>query len=131
MKKLFFMGGPGFMAILTLFLIITTAWFIYHFIIIYNSKNIDRQKILRKLDYGKSMGLFTLVTGIIGQMIGLFAMFSAIENVVQKGEEIIPALVYGGIKVTMIVTIYGLIIYLFSLALWFIASIIVDKKFKQ
>ncbi len=131
MKNLFFMGGPGFMAILTLFLIITTAWFIYHFVIIFNSKNVDRQKILRKLDYGKSMGLFTLVTGIIGQMIGLFAMFSAIENVVQKGEEIIPALVYGGIKVTMIVTIYGLIIYLFSLALWFIASIIVDKKFKQ
>jgi len=130
MKDLFFMGGPTFMAILTLFLIITTAWFIYHFIISYNSKKIDRQELLRMLDYGKSMGLFTLVTGIVGQMNGLYAMFSAIENAIKNGEVVIPALVFGGIKVTMIVTIYGMIIYLFSLALWFIGSIIVDKKFK-
>jgi len=29
MKELFYMEGPKFMAILILFLIITTAWFIY------------------------------------------------------------------------------------------------------
>lgn len=130
MKNLFLMGGPGFMAILTLFLIITTAWFFYYFIIIFNSKNIDKQKLMRKLGYGKSMGLFTLVTGIVGQMNGLYAMFSAIENAIKSGQDVIPALVFEGIRVTMIVTIYGLIIYLFSLTLWFIASIIVEKKFK-
>lgn len=131
MKDLFLMGGPRFMAILTLLLIITTAWFIYHFIISYNSKKMNQEKLLRMFGFGKTMGLFTLVTGIVGQMNGLYAMFSAIENAIKNGEEVIPALVFGGIKVTMIVTIYGMLIYLFSIALWFIASIIVEKKFKQ
>lgn len=81
--------------------------------------------------YGKSIGLFSLIIGITGQMVGLSAMFSAIEEAIQKGEEVIPVLVYGGIKVTMIVTIYGMLIFLFSLALWFIASIMVEKKFKE
>lgn len=81
--------------------------------------------------YGKSMGLFALVTGIVGQMNGLYAMFETIENTIKDGEEVIPALVFEGIKVTMIVTIYGMLIYLFSLALWFIASLIIEKKFTQ
>jgi hypothetical protein len=131
MKDLFLMGGPGFMAILTLFLIITTAWFAYHFIIVFKSKQANPEKLLRRFGYGKSIGLFTMIVGITGQMNGLYAMFSAIENAIKNGQEVIPALVFGGIKVTMIVTIYGMIIYLFSLALWFIASLIVDKKFKQ
>ncbi len=131
MKNLFLMGGPQFMAVLTLFLVITTAWFIYHFTISYHSKTISQEKLLRLFAYGKSIGLFSLIIGITGQMIGLSAMFSAIEEAVQRGEEIIPALVFEGIKVTMIVTIYGMLIYLFSLVLWFVASIIVEKKFKQ
>lgn len=131
MKDLFLMGGPSFMAILTLFLIITTAWFIYHFSISYNSNKVNQEKLLRLFGYGKSIGLFSLIIGITGQMVGLSAMFSAIEEAIQKGEEVIPVLVYGGIKVTMIVTIYGMLIFLFSLALWFIASIMVEKKFKE
>jgi len=131
MKDLFLMGGPSFMAILTLFLIITTAWFIYHFSISYNSNKMSQEKLLRLFGYGRSIGLFSLIIGITGQMVGLSAMFSAIEEAIQKGEEVIPVLVYGGIKVTMIVTIYGMLIFLFSLALWFIASIMVEKKFKE
>ena len=84
--------------------------------------------MLRRFGYGKSMGLFTLVTGIVGQMIGLYSMFSAIEEVSAKGEEVIPSLVFGGIKVTMIVTIYGMLIYLFSLLLWFLSSTLIEKK---
>jgi len=78
--------------------------------------------------YGKSMGLFALITGIIGQMIGLYSMFSAIEDTVIKGNEVIPELVFGGIRVTMIVTIYGMLIFLFSLLLHFVASMLIEKK---
>ncbi|MCB2197092.1 MAG: hypothetical protein KQH79_14620 [Bacteroidetes bacterium] len=130
MKDLFFMGGPKYMAILTVLFIITTAWIIYHFIVAYKSKETKPEKLLRKIGYGKSMGLFTMIVGITGQMSGFFCMFSSIEEAIQRGEEVIPELVYGGIKVTMIVTIYGLFIYLFSLLLWFIASILIEKKFK-
>jgi hypothetical protein len=73
-------------------------------------------------------GLFSLITGIVGQMIGLYSMFSAIKGVTANGEEIVPELVFGGIKVTMIVTIYGLIIYLFSILLWFVANMLIERK---
>jgi len=130
MKDLFLEGGLGFMGALTILLIITTAWFIYHFIISYNSKRINKEKLLRVFAYGKSMGLFALITGISGQMMGLFNMFLAIENTIKNGEEVIPALVFGGIRVTMICTLYGIFIYLFSLVLWFAATILIEKKFK-
>lgn len=130
MKELFFMGGPKYMAILTILLIITTAWIIYHFIIAYYSKQTDKKKLLRKIEYGKSMGLFTMIVGITGQMSGFYHMFSAIEEAIQRGEEVIPVLVYGGIKVTMIVTMYGMLIYLLSILLWFVSSLMIEKKFK-
>jgi len=118
------------MAILTLFLIITTAWFIYHFTVSYHAKKMNREKLLRLFDYGKSLGLFSLIIGITGQMVGLYEMFDAIEVALGKGKEIIPELVFGGIRVTMIVTIYGIFIYLFSIILWFAGSLLIDKKFK-
>ncbi|MFO8233924.1 MAG: MotA/TolQ/ExbB proton channel family protein [Bacteroidales bacterium] len=130
MKDLFFMGGPTFMGILTVLFVITTAWIVYHFILAYYSKQTNREKMLRRIEYGKSLGLFSMVTGIVGQMIGLYSMFSAIEGAIKNGEEIIPALVFGGIKVTMIVTIYGMLIYLFSLLLWFVANTLIEKRLK-
>lgn len=131
MKELFFMGGPFFMGLLTLLLIITTAWIIYHFIVAYNSKQTDKVGSLRKLGYGKLIGLFALITGILGQMIGFSAMFSAIQQLIASGKELKPEVVFGAIKVTMIVTIYGIIIYLFSLLLWFLTTLIIEKKLEN
>jgi hypothetical protein len=74
------------------------------------------------------MGLFAMIVGISGQMVGFYAMFSAIEDAIEKGMDVNPVMVFGGIKVTMIVTVYGILIYLLSLLLWFVASIIIDKK---
>ena len=112
------------MGILTILLIITTAWIIYHFIIGYNSKQANHEKFLRRIAYGNSMGLFALVTGIFGQMIGLTYMFSSIVDVV----EVIPSMIFRGVNVTMICPIYGTLIYLFSLVLVFVASLILKKK---
>ena len=128
MKDLFFMGGPGFMGVLTLLLVISTAWIMYHFIMGYNSKQPNQEKLLRKIDYGKSIGLCAMVTGILGQLVGFYSMFSLIEAAIKSGEEVIPALVFGGIKVCLIPTLYGMAIYLFSFVLWFVASIIIEKK---
>ena len=57
-------------------------------------------------------------------------MFSVIEEVTTKGTDVNIALVFEGIKVTMICTIYGIIIYLISLVLWFAASTVIEKKCK-
>jgi MotA/TolQ/ExbB proton channel family len=128
MKNMFIKGGPLFMGALSIILVFTTAWIIYHFIVAYNSKHADKTSSLRKLGYGKLMGIFALVTGILGQMVGLTAMFDAIEQVLAVGGKIKPELVFGGIKATMIVTIYGMLIYLFSVLLWFSATVLIDKK---
>ena len=126
MKDLFFMGGALFMGILTLLLIITTTWIIYQFVKTYNSEQANQEKCLRRIAYGKSMGLFAMVVGILGSLLGLSIMFSRIAEV----DVVIPKLVYEGIKTTMICPIYGILIYLFSLLLWFIASMVIEKKFK-
>ena len=116
------------MTTLTILLIITTAWIIYHFVVGYRSKQTDKTVFLRKLGYGKSMGLFALITGVTGQMIGFSYMFSSIEEITATEGFIKPEPVFGAIKATMIVTIYGSLIYLFSLLLWFVASLLIEKK---
>ena len=127
----FIAGGYEFMSVLSLELIIAAAWIIYQFVKGYNSKQPNREKILRMIGYGKSMGLFALVTGFLGQMIGLIAMFEAIRGATQNAEVIKPHLVYDGIGVTMISSTYGVLIFLFSMILWFIASFIIEKKIQN
>ncbi|MGQ1910662.1 MotA/TolQ/ExbB proton channel family protein [Marinifilum sp. RC60d5] len=124
MKDFFFMGGPLFMGILSLLLIVMVSWIAYHFIGVLFSNNTNFEKVLRKISYGKSIGLFAMIFGILGQLIGLYQAFSVIE---QAGS-ISPNLIYGGIKVSMIPTLYGIIIFLISLLLYFISSVIIEKN---
>ena len=126
MKDLFYMGGPLFMSILTVLLVVMVAWIVYHFIVGMTSQNMTPEKTLRKLDYGKSIGLFSMITGILGQLIGFYMAFVAI----QKAGDISPALVFDGLKVSLITTIYGIFIYLLSILLWFTSSSIIEKKMK-
>ena len=123
MKELFLMGGAGFMSILTLLFVAIIAWYIYHFSLFMTNSR-DSEYTLHKLNYGRSIGLFSMITGILGQLIGLYSAFSAI----QKAGDISPALVYAGIKVSMITTLYGIFIYLFSILLWFLLSIHIEKR---
>ena len=112
------------MGVLTILFIGMMAWIIYHFTHSYFSKNVSKENALRKIRYGRSIGLFAMITGILGQLIGMYEAFSVIEA---KGS-IAPALVYAGLKVSMIPTLYGILIYLLSIMLWFIASILIEKK---
>jgi hypothetical protein len=121
------MGGPLFMSILTILLIIIVVWIIYHFVQYFISSDPDKEKTLRNLRYGMSIGLFALVTGILGQLIGLYMAFVAIE----AAADISPAIVFGGLKISMITTLYGVIIYLISIFLWFVGSVVVEKAKKQ
>ena len=126
MEKLFNMGGPGFMSVLTILLVIMVAWIVYHFVAAYPGKKMSLETALRKLGYGKSIGLFALVTGFLGQLIGLT---EAMNYINLKGG-IAPGLLARGVGVTMICAMYGVLIYLLSLLLWFIASNVLEKKLK-
>ena len=58
----------------------------------------------------KAIGIFAIVWGIFGQSIGLFSAMQAIE----AAADISPAMIYGGLKVSFITTLYGMFIFLFS-----------------
>ena len=59
----------------------------------------------------KAIGIFAIVWGVFGQSIGMFSALQAIE----AAGDISPAMIYGGLKVSMITTLYGTFIFLFSL----------------
>ncbi len=93
--ELFVEGGILFMSILTLLLIaVIVSYFKYP------------QKV-------GLLGNISLAVGILGTLIGLFSAFMIIQQV----GDISPSILAGGLKVAFISTMYGLIIYIFSLGL--------------
>ena len=113
MADLFNMGGP-FMGILTIIFLIILVISVYRGVQI-SKRDIDHATTFRhQLTHIKSVGVFALVTGILGQLLGLYDAFSAIE---QMGN-VSPALLAGGLKVSMITTLYGMVIFLISWLIW-------------
>ena len=110
----------GILSFLLLMIIVIT---VINTLRISNNKFSD-EGIRTQLSYVKSIGLFAMITGILGQLIGLYSAFSAIE---QAGD-VSPVLVFEGLKVSMITTLYGIVIYLFSILLWFLLSQFLDRK---
>ena len=111
MFELFYMGGPLFMGLLTLIFLVMLAVAV-----------ISAKKLMSNgeanLSMIKSVGLLALVIGVLGQMIGLYSAFYAIEMMGEGG--VSPAMLAGGLKVSSITTIYGLIIYALSIAIYLI-----------
>jgi hypothetical protein len=111
---LHYAGGPLFMSILSI--IFLTILFIAGkkiYDLVSNSgkdtsKQMDVSSVLQ-------LGIFAAVFGIFGQCIGLFQAFMAIE----EAGDISPAMIFGGLKVSMITTLYGLLIFLISFLIWF------------
>ena len=112
------------MGILTAILIIMVAWAVYHFLPVLAGKEFNLSRTKSKLKHVKTIGTFGLVTGILGQLMGLYAAFSVLEEVA----EISQSLLAGGLKVSMIATVYGVLIFLLSLLIWFILDFIVSQK---
>lgn len=64
----------------------------------------------------KAVGIFAIVWGIFGQSIGLFSVLQEME----AAADISPQMIYGGLKVSFITTLYGTFIFLLS---WLITII--------
>ncbi|MDT8402590.1 MAG: MotA/TolQ/ExbB proton channel family protein [Bacteroidales bacterium] len=124
MFELFYIGGPLFMGILTFLFFIILAIAVYHLVIILKNDFKDINESRKKLKYIKSLGLFAFVTGIMGQLLGLYNAFGAIE----KAMDISPALLAGGLKVSMITPIYGALIFVISYLLWIILDYVASNK---
>ena len=70
----------------------------------------------------KEIGAFALTFSVLSFMLGLRQMFSVLQQVAMGQEDISgvfdlisPGVLFGGLKVSMIPVIYGIIIYLVSL----------------
>lgn len=112
------------MGILSLLFLVILSMAIFRAIQI-QKNDVDHETTFRhRLSYIKSIGLFTLVTGIFGQLIGLYQAFSAIEQV----GDVSLALLAGGLKVSMITTLYGITIFLISYLVWLGLDYLVQKK---
>lgn len=114
MFTLFNQGGPLFMGILTIMLFIVLALSFYFLYLISRKEYKDLEQTLKRLTFIKTTGIFALVTGILGQMIGLYTAFSVIESAM----DVSPSILAGGLKVSLITTMYGMIIFLISYLLW-------------
>ena len=118
------MGGSLFMGILTILLVIILAVSAYFALTIVGGKADSKKNFSHQLTYLKSLGLFTMITGILGQLIGLTEAFKAIEAAM----DISPAILAGGLKVSMITTLYGILINLLSILIWFLLDLLYHKK---
>lgn len=103
MFKLFSQGGPVLMGILTLILLslITISALAI-------MKKGDEKELNKSMQMLKSLGTLGLVVGVLGQLVGLYNAFAVMETT----EGISPRILAGGLKVSLITTLYGLLIYL-------------------
>lgn len=113
MIELFYMGGTLFMSLVSLSFLAMLIMAVRTGLFIYQGK--PSEAVFIEAGYVKSLGLFTLVLGALGQLIGLYSAFAAIE---QMGS-VAPALLAGGLKVSSITTIYGMVCYALSLLIYF------------
>jgi flagellar motor component MotA len=111
MFDLFYMGGPIFMGLLSFIFIAVLVVAVVNGLPVLNGKVADPEEAVRRVSYIRQVGLLALVVGVLGQLIGLYEAFRAIEIV----RDVSPALLIGGLKVSMITTLYGIFIYIMSL----------------
>lgn len=95
LPDLFVSGGAGIMTIISLFLIalLIAAW--------------------KAPRWVKEIGIGALVVAVFSTMLGLYQMCDAFQMI----GDISSVVICGGLKVTMITTFYGLIVYFISLVI--------------
>ena len=117
------MGGILFMSVLSLSLFIILAIAAINIMRLIRNTYDAAHQVLGISDI-KSIGIFAIVWGIFGQSIGLFSAFQAIE----AAGDIAPGMLYGGLKVSMITTLYGTFIFLISWLIWLVLNNWLRKK---
>jgi hypothetical protein len=109
-------GGVEFMHPITLLLILNMAIAGY---VIYS--RISRKAINPNwLEVIKQVGGFALAVGTFGTLAGLFLAFNALE----QSEQLIPfQVIMGGLKVSLITVLYGLIVFFISMIAYIILKL--------
>ena len=110
-------GGPLFMV--PLILIGVTALFLA----VYFCMNIVKGRYV-SISWVKHLGVLALGLGALGQSIGLYGAFLAIE----EWGGVSPKILLGGIRVSSITTITGLTVFVIAYILWFLLKLVMERK---
>ena len=124
MFRYFIEGGPLFMGILTIVLLVILVIAVINGAPLLSNKSSSNDQRINRLGFMKSLGLFAFVLGMLGQFLGLFQAF----DIISSGMEISPAIMAQGVKVSMVTSIYGMIIFLIAYLLWFILKSLAARK---
>jgi hypothetical protein len=124
MLELFIEGGVLFMSILTLVALVMLSVAVVNGVAIFSGGVDNVANSRHRLGYIKSVGLFALVTGLLGQLIGLYSAFQYIE----AAGSVSPAMLAGGLKVSSITSLYGMLIFVISYLLWFLLDVSLNRQ---
>jgi len=113
-----YVGGIFFMSILSISLTFIIAATTLNILRLARGKYQGAKQLLSIGDI-KAIGVFAIVWGVFGQSIGLFSALDAME----AAGDIAPAMVYGGLKVSFVPTLYGVFIFLFA---WLITILLTN-----
>jgi len=113
-----YVGGIFFMSILSISLTFIIAATTLNILRLARGKYQGAKQLLSIGDI-KAIGVFAIVWGVFGQSIGLFSALDAIE----AAGDISPAMIYGGLKVSFVPTLYGMFIFLLA---WLITILLTN-----
>lgn len=112
MVRFFAEGNIKIMGVLTLLFLVILSLSVISMVLAFKSTSVHADKINNLRGYIKSIALFTLVFAIFGQILGLLNIFDYLAG---SEIEVAASILAKGIKITFHSTIYGIIIYLFSI----------------
>ena len=110
MFELFAMGSFPFMIPLTVMLGATIVLIFKSVILQSKMPDTGQDLVIKNNKLIKSLGLFALVFGILGQLLGLYEAFDTMSQI----KSFSPSLLAAGFKVSMVTTIYGFGIFLLA-----------------
>jgi len=108
--ELFQMGGMLFMLIITILGIAMIIYSVKSFIAVFTKNDYSGKGI----NYILMFGSLAFIIGLLGQAIGMFEAFAAI----QEAGDISPGLMAAGFRISMITPLYGVIYFVLSIPIW-------------
>ena len=117
--ELFKMGGVQFMTVVTILGVAMIFYSVKSIINVFVKNDYSDKGVNYIIMYGS----LAFIIGLLGQAMGLLAAFAAIE----EAADISPAIIAGGLRVSMIVPLYGLFYFILSIPIW----VILREKIKR
>jgi hypothetical protein len=115
MFELFIEGGWQFMGLITIMALVMLFFSFKAAARIFGHSEAKAAPHSNSLYYIRFFGMLALVTGVLGQVVGLY---EAMKQIAEEGG-ITQAVLAAGFRVSSITTLYGFIVFLLAHLIWF------------